>query len=138
MRQGTRAGPWSTNGRKPWRHRLPPAARATLRGDPAYHPQNLDQKFDPVTADRPRAPLATERPAQSPPTLTDLAQAQRGSRSQQSKKRSTPHEANIENNQINMNSPIARALIGKEEGDSVEVRTPGGVKSYEILSVKFI
>ena len=48
------------------------------------------------------------------------------------------HEANIENNQINMNSPIARALIGKEEGDSVEVRTPGGVKSYEILSVKFI
>jgi transcription elongation factor GreA len=37
-----------------------------------------------------------------------------------------------------MNSPSARALIGKEEGDSVEVRTPGGVKSYEILSVKFI
>ncbi len=48
------------------------------------------------------------------------------------------HEANIENNKINMNSPIARALIGKEEGDSVEVRTPGGVKSYEILSIKFI
>ena len=48
------------------------------------------------------------------------------------------HEANIENNKINMNSPIARALIGKEEGDSVEVRTPGGAKSYEILSIKFI
>ena len=48
------------------------------------------------------------------------------------------HEANIENNQINMNSPIARALIGKEEGDSVEVKTPGGIKSYEILSIKFI
>ncbi|MDB9807604.1 GreA/GreB family elongation factor, partial [Amylibacter sp.] len=40
--------------------------------------------------------------------------------------------------QINMNSPIARALIGKEEGDSVEVKTPGGIKSYEILSIKFI
>ena len=48
------------------------------------------------------------------------------------------HEADIENNLINMNSPIARALIGKEEGDSVEVRTPGGVKGYEILSVKYI
>lgn len=48
------------------------------------------------------------------------------------------HEADIERNLINMNSPIARALIGKEEGDSVEVRTPGGVKDYEILSVKYI
>ena len=37
-----------------------------------------------------------------------------------------------------MNSPIARALIGKEKGDSVEVRTPGGVKSYEIISISFI
>ena len=48
------------------------------------------------------------------------------------------HEANVEKNQINMNSPIARALIGKEKGDSVEVRTPGGVKSYEIISISFI
>ena len=47
-------------------------------------------------------------------------------------------EADIERNLLNMNSPIARALIGKEEGDSVEVRTPGGTKFYEILSIKYI
>ena len=46
-------------------------------------------------------------------------------------------EASIENGLLNMKSPLARALIGKEEGDSVEVRTPGGVRSYEILSVTF-
>ncbi|MCW1956568.1 transcription elongation factor GreA [uncultured Lentibacter sp.] len=48
------------------------------------------------------------------------------------------HEANIEKGLLNMSSPIARALIGKEEGDSVEVRTPGGEKSYEILKIAFI
>ncbi|GLQ35860.1 transcription elongation factor GreA [Amylibacter marinus] len=47
-------------------------------------------------------------------------------------------EADIERNLLNINSPIARALIGKEEGDSVEVRTPGGVKDYEILTVQYI
>ncbi len=47
-------------------------------------------------------------------------------------------EANIEKGLLNIKSPIARALIGKEEGDSVEVRTPGGIKCYEILNVKFI
>ncbi|MEM7242391.1 MAG: transcription elongation factor GreA [Pseudomonadota bacterium] len=47
-------------------------------------------------------------------------------------------EADIERNLLNINSPIARALIGKEEGDSVEVRTPGGTKFYEILSIKYI
>lgn len=47
------------------------------------------------------------------------------------------YEADIENGRLNMKSPIARALIGKEEGDSVEVRTPGGVKSYEILTIVF-
>ena len=46
-------------------------------------------------------------------------------------------EADIENGLLNIKSPIARALIGKEEGDSVEVRTPGGVKGYEILTVAF-
>ncbi len=45
------------------------------------------------------------------------------------------HEANIENGLLNIKSPIARALIGKEEGDSVEVRTPGGVRSYEVLKI---
>jgi len=48
------------------------------------------------------------------------------------------NEADITRNMLNIRSPIARALIGKEEGDSVEVRTPGGVKSYEVLSIKFI
>jgi len=47
-------------------------------------------------------------------------------------------EADIENGKLNIKSPLARALIGKEEGDSVEVRTPGGEKSYEVLSVDFI
>ncbi len=47
------------------------------------------------------------------------------------------YEADIENGKLNMKSPLARALIGKDEGDSVEVRTPGGVRSYEILSITF-
>ncbi len=47
-------------------------------------------------------------------------------------------EADIEANLLNLKSPLARALIGKEEGDSIEVRTPGGGKSYEILSIKYI
>lgn len=47
-------------------------------------------------------------------------------------------EADIEAGRLNMASPLARALIGKEEGDSVEVRTPGGVRSYEVLSVQFV
>ncbi|MBZ4021255.1 transcription elongation factor GreA [Rhodobacter sp. TJ_12] len=48
------------------------------------------------------------------------------------------HEADLERGLLNLKSPIARALIGKEEGDSVDVRTPGGLRSYEILSVQFI
>lgn len=47
------------------------------------------------------------------------------------------HEASLERGLLNMRSPLARALIGKEEGDSVEVQTPGGLRSYEILSVRF-
>ncbi|MEO1293282.1 MAG: transcription elongation factor GreA [Pseudomonadota bacterium] len=47
-------------------------------------------------------------------------------------------EADIEGGRLNINSPLARALIGKEEGDSVEVMTPGGGRSYEITSVKFV
>ena len=46
-------------------------------------------------------------------------------------------EANLEKGLLNMKSPIARALIGKEEGDTVEVRTPGGTRSYEILSITY-
>ena len=47
-------------------------------------------------------------------------------------------EANIEQNLLNMQAPLARALIGKEPGDGVEVKTPGGTKFYEILEVKFV
>ncbi len=47
------------------------------------------------------------------------------------------YEADIEKGLLNIKSPLARALIGKEEGDSVEVRTPGGEKSYEILSIDY-
>ena len=46
-------------------------------------------------------------------------------------------EADLEKGLLNVKSPIARALIGKEEGDSVEVRTPGGDRSYEVLAVKY-
>ncbi len=48
------------------------------------------------------------------------------------------YEASIEKGLLNIRSPIARALIGKEEGDSVEVRTPGGDRAYEVLKVAFI
>jgi len=47
-------------------------------------------------------------------------------------------EADIERGLLNMRSPLARALIGKDEGDSVEVKTPGGDRSYEVISVRFI
>ncbi|MEM9344332.1 MAG: transcription elongation factor GreA [Pseudomonadota bacterium] len=46
-------------------------------------------------------------------------------------------EADIERGLLNVKSPLARALIGKEEGDSVEVRTPGGERSYEITAIEF-
>ena len=47
-------------------------------------------------------------------------------------------ESDLENGKISLTSPIARALIGKEQGDSVEVNTPGGGKSYEILKVDWV
>ena len=47
-------------------------------------------------------------------------------------------EADIERNLLNIRSPLARALIGKDEGDSVEVKTPGGTRGYEILSIRYI
>ncbi len=46
-------------------------------------------------------------------------------------------EADLEQGLLNLKSPLARALIGKEPGDSVEVRTPGGLRSYEIRTVSF-
>ena len=47
-------------------------------------------------------------------------------------------EADIERGLLNIRSPLARALIGKDEGDSVEVKTPGGQKSYEIVSIRYL
>ena len=47
------------------------------------------------------------------------------------------YEADIEQGRLNMKSPLARALIGKDEGDSVEVHTPGGDKAYEIAKIEF-
>jgi transcription elongation factor GreA len=47
-------------------------------------------------------------------------------------------EADIQLGLISVNSPIARALIGKEKDDTVEVHAPGGVIEYEILDVKYI
>ena len=47
------------------------------------------------------------------------------------------HEADIKSGLLSITSPMARAMIGKTIGDSVEVTTPGGTKSYEIMSVKY-
>src|SRR6516162_3603795 len=46
-------------------------------------------------------------------------------------------EADVRSGKVSITSPIARALIGKTVGDTVEVHTPGGGKSYEIVSVSF-
>lgn len=46
-------------------------------------------------------------------------------------------EADVKSGLVSISSPIARALIGKKTGDSVEVKTPGGAKSYEIVEVAF-
>jgi transcription elongation factor GreA len=48
------------------------------------------------------------------------------------------HEAEPKNGKISISSPVARALIGRSEGDEVQVRTPTGVRSFEILSVAYI
>ncbi|OKL45463.1 transcription elongation factor GreA [Pseudovibrio exalbescens] len=47
-------------------------------------------------------------------------------------------EADVKRNRISISSPIARALIGKSVGDSVEVSAPGGSRSYEVMKVEFI
>ncbi len=48
------------------------------------------------------------------------------------------HEADAARGRIWISSPIARALIGKSKGDTVEVAAPGGARSYEILKVEFV
>jgi transcription elongation factor GreA len=47
-------------------------------------------------------------------------------------------EANIDEGLISNSSPVVRALIGKEVGDEVEIKTPGGIMNYEILEIKFV
>ncbi|MCW3171906.1 transcription elongation factor GreA [Shewanella subflava] len=47
-------------------------------------------------------------------------------------------EADIKQNLISVNSPIARGLIGKNEGDEVGIATPGGITDYEIISVEYL
>ena len=48
------------------------------------------------------------------------------------------HEANVKDGKVSITSPIARAMIGKESGDTVEVNTPNGVKAYEITKVEWV
>ncbi len=47
-------------------------------------------------------------------------------------------EADIKGGKISIGSPIARALIGKSEGDIAEVMSPGGIKEYEIIEVQYV
>ena len=48
------------------------------------------------------------------------------------------HEANVKAGKVSITSPIARAMIGKESGETVEVNTPSGVKAYEITKVEWV
>ena len=47
-------------------------------------------------------------------------------------------EADLKHGKISVSSPIARALIGKSEGDTAEVQAPGGVREYEVLAVRYV
>ena len=47
-------------------------------------------------------------------------------------------EADIKHGKISVSSPIARALIGRGEGDTAEVQAPGGTREYEVLAVRYI
>ena len=48
------------------------------------------------------------------------------------------YESDIENKRLSINSPLARGLIGKVKNDNVEINSPKGIKSYTIISVKYI
>lgn len=47
-------------------------------------------------------------------------------------------ESDVKRNQLSFSSPVARALIGKSDGDEVGVQTPGGTREYEILEVTYV
>ena len=48
------------------------------------------------------------------------------------------HEADVKSGRLSLTSPLARSMMGKESGDVVEVTTPSGVKSYEILKIEWV
>jgi transcription elongation factor GreA len=48
-----------------------------------------------------------------------------------------PDESDLEQGKISITSPVARAIVGKEVGDEVQVRTPGGVRNYEVSDVRW-
>jgi transcription elongation factor GreA len=48
------------------------------------------------------------------------------------------YEADLNYGRISVSSPIARALIGKEQGDTVQVQVPGGTRAYEILEIRYV
>jgi transcription elongation factor GreA len=48
------------------------------------------------------------------------------------------YEADLNHGRISVSSPIARALIGKEQGDTVQVQVPGGTRAYEILEIRYV
>jgi len=48
------------------------------------------------------------------------------------------YESDIENKKLSINSPLARGLIGKSKGDTVDINSPKGIKSFTVLSVRFI
>ena len=48
------------------------------------------------------------------------------------------YESDIENKKLSINSPLARGLIGKSKNDNVEINSPKGIKSYTVISVKYI
>ncbi|NBX02969.1 MAG: transcription elongation factor GreA [Alphaproteobacteria bacterium] len=48
------------------------------------------------------------------------------------------YEADLKTRRISITAPIARALIGKKKGDSIEFKTPGGTKCYEVLEIKYV
>jgi transcription elongation factor GreA len=47
-------------------------------------------------------------------------------------------EADIKDKKISINSPLAKAMIGKEEGDVIDFESPGGLKNYEIMKISYI
>jgi transcription elongation factor GreA len=47
------------------------------------------------------------------------------------------YEANLSNGSISVNSPVAKAMLGRSKGDEIEVNTPGGTKYYQILNVEY-